>query len=200
MPNALLVRALRVLVMIAVPAGIVAICWGQGTQDRSETERPITLFTAALEGDVGQVKALLDSHRANRADDHGTTPLAMAAFGGKSQVVALLLARDARAARAVDDRGRTPLHWAAIGGHTEVIEQLLREGLDLNATDRDGDAPLHLAARFGKPEAFAVLLAYGGDLAATDTEGLTPVDLARDAEDPDLREVGGAAEVESQIE
>lgn len=200
MPNTLLVRALRVLILIAVPTGVVAVCWGQGTRDRAETERPTAMYLAALNGDVQQVKSLLGDPAVIRVDEHGITPLAMAAFGGQSQVVALLVSHDGAAMRQVDERGRTPLHWAAIGGHADVVEQLIRQGADVNATDRDGEVPLHLAARFGKPEAFALLLARGGDLAVKSTDGCTPIDLAREAEDEEMREMGVMAELESQID
>jgi ankyrin repeat protein len=160
----------------------------------------MAMYAAALNGDVQQVKSLLGNGRVRQVDEHGITPLALAAFGGQSQVVSVLLKSDPAAGRVVDARGRTPLHWAAIGGHCEVIEQLLREGADVNASDRDGEAPLHAAARFGKPGAFALLLAYGADVAVTDRDGCTPIDLARDAEDRELRDAAVVAELESQID
>lgn len=61
----------------------------------------------------------------NAKNDHGATPLHLAAAYGHKSVAELLLANKAEV-NASDGNGLTPLHWASTRGHTDVAE-LLRE-------------------------------------------------------------------------
>ena len=71
----------------------------------------------------------------------------MAAEGGWSEVVELLLQRGADAG-ARTSRRQTPLHLAARAQSVECVELLLQEGkgrADPNAADADQRTPLHAA-------------------------------------------------------
>ena len=87
----------------------------------------------------------------------GWTPLHLAAWFGRSEVVRVLL--DSKAdVDATYDNGWTPLHLAARQGHSEVVRVLLDAGADDNATDDNGRTPLHLAVEHNASETERVLL------------------------------------------
>jgi hypothetical protein len=101
----------------------------------------------------------------NERDEHGLTPLHVAAWFGDTMTVALLLTHGAERV-AADNHGRIPLHYAAMRGHADVIELLFippvlkgdqharNKGVAkhsklkrtmLNARDKDQRTPLMLA-------------------------------------------------------
>lgn len=51
----------------------------------------------------------------------GATPLLIAAVGGHTDVVELLVAANAEIDKATTDNGSTPLHAAAQNGHIDVL-------------------------------------------------------------------------------
>ncbi|KAI5082435.1 hypothetical protein GOP47_0002178 [Adiantum capillus-veneris] len=90
---------------------------------KAGTKGDTALHAAALSGDVGVMKLLLD---ALAATPHGS--------------------------RAVDERGynsRTSLHYAAGGGQPAIVSALLQAGADVYARDKCGATPLHFAAGWG---------------------------------------------------
>lgn len=76
---------------------------------------------------------------------------------------------------AVDQTGCTPLHHAAAVGDHDTVEQLLREGLDINARDEDGWAPLHFAAQAKAARVAELLIAAGAEVNIVDQHGNTPL-------------------------
>jgi ankyrin repeat protein len=93
------------------------------------------------------------------------TPLHLASYCGKPEIVQLLLAHGANA-HAEDDFLRTPLHQVARGHcHSQAdsvrISQLLLEcSAEVNAQDINRETPLHLASSSGKLEILRVLLEH----------------------------------------
>ena len=70
--------------------------------------------------------------------------------------------------------GRTTLHLAAVSRSVTVLDNLLNEGLDLEARDKNGDTPLHRAAARGTPEMVQRLVDRRADLFAVNKKGQTP--------------------------
>ena len=72
------------------------------------------LIEAAKEGEVEEVRAILDTHAEfiNRRDQLGATALHHAAFGGHRSVVQLLVARGADINAPDSQFGATPTGWA----------------------------------------------------------------------------------------
>ena len=65
-----------------------------------------------------------------------TTPLHLAAQGGKEQVVRLLLEKGADI-EARDRTQQTPLHYAAYSGSEKLVRLLLEKGADIEARSKN---------------------------------------------------------------
>jgi len=146
----------------------------------------LDVFEAATAGDAQRVGALVDADRslADAIARDGYTPLGLAAFFKRRDVVKALLDRGAKPSVPSRDQGFTPLHSAvatdAARSERDIVRLLLEAGADPNAKSKEGGTPLHSAAFTGDIEIAELLLAYGADPNATDPKGLTPLDIARD--------------------
>ena len=146
----------------------------------------LDVFEAATVGDARRVAALVDADRAlaDAMARDGFTPLGLAAFFKRRDVVKALLDRGATPSVASRDQAFTPLHSAvatdAGASDTDIVRLLLEAGADPNARSREGGTPLHTAAFTGDRESAELLLAYGADPSATDAKGRSALDLARD--------------------
>ena len=146
----------------------------------------LDVFEAAAAGDVRRVSELVDADRslANAVARDGYSPLGLASFFKRRDVVKALLERGAQPSVASRDQGFTPLHSAvatdAGASDRDIVRLLLDAGGDPNAKSSEGGTPLHSAAYTGDLEIAELLLAYGSDPGATDAQGATPLDIARD--------------------
>jgi len=121
------------------------------------------LLSASGEGNLEEVKSLLDRGANVNAEDHiKQTPLHMAAWFDSTEIARLLLDRGARV-DAEDDEKETPLHRAAYSGRTAVARLLIDRGANVNAEDGDKWTPLHMAARNGHTEVAKLLILNGAD-------------------------------------
>lgn len=146
----------------------------------------LDVFEAATAGDAKRVAALVDADHSltDAVAKDGYTPLGLAAFFKRRDVVKALLDRGAKPNVPSRDQGFTPLHSAvatdAAGSERDIVRLLLDAGADPNARSHEGGTPLHTAAFTGDLEIAEMLLAHGADPSATDPRGLTPLDIARD--------------------
>ena len=148
--------------------------------------RNTSALTYAVETKNTEVARLLISHGAKpngMVEPSCDTPLHMAAKGGQSEIVKLLLESGADA-NAAQESGGTPLLYAAEAGHQEIVKLLLDAGANVNATYTLTKAtPLHKAALAGHNEVVRLLLAGGADVRAicktSDSyDGCTPLHVA----------------------
>jgi len=138
------------------------------------------IHAAARDGDVTQVRALLDQDPGlvNDAERRGWTPLHFAAQGGHEEVAKLLLDRGADVNARLMVSGGSPLHVAATTGHASVVALLLANGARANTIDDNEWTPLHRAAIPGNREVAELLLAKGANAYAWSNTGVTPIDQA----------------------
>jgi ankyrin repeat protein len=101
----------------------------------------------------------------NATDPNGFTPLVAAATLGQSEIVNVLLARDAdvnsatREMLTVGNHGMiTALMGASVSGFTDIVQALLKHGADVNAKSNYGTTALYLAARWGHIASVRALL------------------------------------------
>jgi uncharacterized protein len=125
---------------------------------------------AALDKDP----SLLESHSSD-----GWTPLHLAAFFGRQQAAAALLARGANVdARSTNHMRNTPLHAAAAGRRFPLVKLLLENGANVNATQSGGWTALHGAAQSGDRALVELLLAHQALVHPRAENGQTALDLA----------------------
>lgn len=146
----------------------------------------LDVFEAATAGDAKRVSALVDADPslANAVAGDGYSPLGLASFFKRREVVRALLERGAKPSVPSRDQGFTPLHSAVAtdtgAADHEIVRLLLEAGADPNAMSGEGGTPLHSAAYTGDLESAELLLAHGADPNATDPKSHTPLDVARD--------------------
>jgi len=115
------------------------------------------LFDAIRAGDVERVRSLLteDAGLLNRRNERGHTPVLIAQYHHKRDIVALLLSLEPE----------LDLFDACSVGRTERVAAILdAEPALLNAYNGDGFFPLGLAAFFGYPDTVSMLLRRGADV------------------------------------
>ena len=107
----------------------------------------------------------------------GDTPLHMAAEGGHSHVVKLLLNAGAEINK-LNKSGESPLLLAAKNGHVDIIDKLLAGGGEINMVNEGGESPLFLAAKFGHSDVVIALLKGGANPNRENRDGDTPIQIA----------------------
>ncbi|KAL2091905.1 hypothetical protein ACEWY4_011703 [Coilia grayii] len=128
------------------------------TLEEMDFERGI--WSAALDGDLGRVKSLLQKGtNPDVRDNSGYTALHYASRAGHESVCELLLSHGA-CANPQTRGGATPLHRAAYCGHEAVVRLLLKARANPQACDDDGATPLHKAAVQGHVEVCQLLLKH----------------------------------------
>ena len=98
-----------------------------------------TFFGAVRDGDVAKINSAITDHPdwVNSKDSRGYTPLILAAYYDRKEVVALLLQKGARV-RDKDGTGNSALMGACFKGYEEVVALLLEAGADVNERNAMG--------------------------------------------------------------
>ncbi|KAH7569753.1 hypothetical protein ACOSP7_013434 [Xanthoceras sorbifolium] len=141
------------------------------------------LHAAARYGDLIAVQRILSSYplSLNSRDKHSRTPLHLAAWSGKTEVVSYLCKQKADVgAAAMDDM--SAIHFASQKGHLEVVRVLISSGASFKAFTRKGLTPLHYAVQGSHLELVKYLVRKGASLSAKTKAGKTPLDLVRNEE------------------
>jgi ankyrin repeat protein len=109
------------------------------------------------------------------------TPLHIAVFLGRPDVVKVLLAHGADV-HAQGNFGHTPMHLASFPqGYPQIITILLTHGANINERQSNQATPLHLAAMGRNIEVVTLLLNKGADTRLADANGATALHYAAQA-------------------
>jgi len=108
------------------------------------------LHNAIKQGDLAELKALLDADRSlanarSETDVRGTYPLHVAAEFGQAGAARLLLDYGADITLLDSENDAIALCWAAFFGRPEVVEVLLAAGSEPNQRNKHGLTPLACA-------------------------------------------------------
>ncbi len=164
------------------------------------------LFEAIRAGNGAEVHAILarDPGAVNRRNDRGHSPVLIAQYHKKKDIVQDLLARDpeldifdaccvgrtARVAQLLDadpallnaynGDGFFPLGLAAFFGHPETVRMLVERGADLGQVARNPMKiqPLHAATASRNAEVVKILAAAGAPVDGVQQDGWTPLHAA----------------------
>ncbi len=123
------------------------------------------LHGAAGDGDLEQVKKLLETADVNGRDSLGSTPLMFAASKGQLDVVTILIDKKADV-NAKNSDGLTALMFASMEGSLPVVKLLLEKGAEpeMNAPDKIGKNALSYAKTEGRKEVADLLSSKGAKL------------------------------------
>ena len=112
-----------------------------------------SLFTVARDGDLAQVREVLDGAlEVDSRDPYGQTPLMYAAGANRAEVVTALLDAGANV-QAQSDAGWTALMYAARNlAYPNVTAVLIDAGADLEALNADGRTAWEIAVANNNPE------------------------------------------------
>ncbi len=181
--------------------------WREGMADNTTTDEEETFIAAIRGGDLGEVKSMLAAKPGLiRSRRHGASPILIARYHGKQEVVEYLrgsvpaldifeaaalgdreraerlLDGDGGLANAVAEDGFGPLGLACFFNHEPLVRLLLERGTPVNArqgTSGMGFTPLMEAALNGQTEMVDLLLEHGADRTMRDEKGQTAGDYAR---------------------
>ncbi len=167
-------------------APLLAICvlvalTGSGRAEFSLLpDRNNNILIAALNNDLGKVRALLSSGaNPNDTDVDGRTVLIHAATSGNAPLACLMLDNGART-NVVDKTGNTAMHYAAERGNTEVLRMLLDAKTPPDLSNKAGATPLMVGAGRGRTDIVRLLLERGASVAKQDYTGRNALNWAQD--------------------
>jgi ankyrin repeat protein len=137
------------------------------------------LIQEAMLGNLPAVRQLVsDGADIGFANTKGGTPLMMAAYWTRLDVVGFLLGKGADVRPVERDTGRNVLMYACLSGSSESLKLILGAGMDVNATDCYGRTVLMMAAAIGRLGDVELLVNAGANVNARDEFGLTALELA----------------------
>jgi ankyrin repeat protein len=136
-----------------------------------------------------------DRAQANGVAPDGYSPLGLAAFFKRRDVVRYLLEIGADPRRGSRDQGFTPLLSAVATDagecDIEIVRMLLDKGADPDAKSRSGSTSLHTVAFTGDRESLDLLLKHGGDPSIENKDGKTAADFARERGNQEIADLLG---------
>lgn len=143
--------------------------------------KSMTIHEACAAGLTSYVEAIIQQAPSvvNEWSSHGFTPLALATYFNRTDIVRLLLAKKVDPNMVSrNDQLTYPLHIAASNNNQEIGKMLIEADAHVNAIQATGETPLHFAAQFGNIDLIVSLLEFGADTSIVNMDGLSAADLA----------------------
>ena len=148
-------------------------------QSLSSPDRTTLLISAAKNGDLGVVSALLNvGLDVDTVDSHGRAPVFWAAQNGHDDVASALIAAGADV-HLRDAANTSPLHTAAVHDQYQVATMLIQQGARVDeAVDGFESTLLHRAASSGRAAIVSALIAAGAAVDKRNLFGTTALHMA----------------------
>lgn len=143
--------------------------------------KSMTIHEACAAGLTSYVEAIVQQAPSvvNEWSSHGLTPLAIATYFNKTDIVRFLLSKKVDPNMVSRNEQLTyPLHIAASNNNEEIGKMLIEADANVNAIQATGETPLHFAAQFGNIDLIVSLLEFGADTSIVNMQGLSAADLA----------------------
>ncbi|CAG9097177.1 unnamed protein product [Plutella xylostella] len=149
------------------------------TRHEKESRTDVQFHLAALRGDAGRLRTLLDTGKVHidSRDRDGTTPLILSAAMGHTECVRELLAQGADPACS-RTTGTSALFFAAQGGFLDIAQVLLDHGAAIDAPSTDGGTPLFVACQCGHLPVVEELIRRGANVNSCMKDKATPLFIA----------------------
>lgn len=96
--------------------------------------------------------------------------------------------------------GKSPMEMACMLGKDEIVQELIKRGVDPNATSAAGYTPLHVASCWGSRACLEILFENGGKLNVRNNHGETPKSSAVRYKKEECVEFLDWAEAEETVE
>ncbi|WP_343555362.1 ankyrin repeat domain-containing protein [Sphingobacterium sp.] len=142
-------------------------------------------LTSYLEAIIVQAPTVV-----NEWSSQGFTPLTIAVYFNKVDIVRLLLSKKVNPnAVTKNEQLTTALHIAASNNNEEIGKLLLEANANVNVIQATGDTPLHFAAQHGNIDFIVALLENGADTRIINISGLSPIDLAYEKGHREIAEI-----------
>ena len=145
--------------------------------------KKMTLYEAVVYGDKTETQRQLinDPGLKDRYAPDGFSPLGLACFFGKKDIVELLLEMQTDVNMSSNnDFHVAPLHSAVSGNYAEITALLLAHGADPDLPQQKGIRPVHAAALHGMADILGLLKKYNANFNLRDDNGKSAADYARE--------------------
>lgn len=113
----------------------------------------------------------------DETDERGMSPLFLASYMNRGEIVSMLIERGANCEFRFQDM--TPVMAATEGGAASALEILLAAGANIDASSCEGLTSLMIAVRDGNAAVAKLLIAYGANLSLRTQSGSTALDVAQ---------------------
>ena len=144
-----------------------------------ESTKVSKLHMAIILGEIFLVKELLQSgHQVNCLTRRNISPLLLAVFFDRDEIVTLLLKNGANPNQSSEPYFETPLQMAVIWGKGLAIEKMLNHGADLKSKVGTGCSVLHLAIKYNHVEIAKLLMKKAVNVSSANNVLQTPLHLA----------------------
>lgn len=132
--------------------------WSLAAEEKlDEKTKELKFYTAAKEGRLQQVKAMLSAGmNVNSKNQAGRTALMSAAYNGNRKVVKTLVVEGADLNQ-IDAQGKTALMMAVANVRLDIVEELLKGGADVKVEDKNKKTAITMAEKTQNKELIKLL-------------------------------------------